>query len=48
LDEIFQIADFACIGTNDLTQFRLAVDRGAYELVELRGLLEDLPSPRGA
>jgi phosphoenolpyruvate-protein kinase (PTS system EI component) len=32
LDEIFQIADFACIGTNDLTQFMLAADRGASEL----------------
>ncbi len=34
LDEIFQIADFVCLGTNDLTQFLLAVDRNAFELAE--------------
>ena len=34
LDEIFQIADFVCIGTNDLTQFMLAADRNAHDLAQ--------------
>jgi phosphoenolpyruvate-protein kinase (PTS system EI component) len=32
LDEILQIAEFVCIGTNDLTQFMLAADRNASGL----------------
>jgi phosphoenolpyruvate-protein kinase (PTS system EI component) len=34
LDEIFQLADFVCIGTNDLTQYMLAADRDAAELAD--------------
>ena len=34
LDEILQLAEFVCVGTNDLTQFMLAADRDASELTE--------------
>lgn len=34
LDEIFRLADFVSIGTNDLTQFMLAADRDAFELAD--------------
>ncbi len=34
LDDIFQIAEFVCIGTNDLTQFMLAADRNSSELAD--------------
>ncbi len=34
LGEILQIADFACIGTNDLAQFMLAADRNAFDLAD--------------
>jgi len=34
IDEILSAADFVSIGTNDLTQFILAADRNALELVD--------------
>jgi phosphoenolpyruvate-protein kinase (PTS system EI component) len=34
LDEILELAEFVCIGTNDLTQFMLAADRDASELAD--------------
>lgn len=34
IGEILELADFASLGTNDLTQFMLAADRNALELIE--------------
>lgn len=57
LEEIFQIADFTCIGTNDLTQFMLAADRDAFELADdysvlhpgvLRAIARVVEAGRGA
>ncbi len=39
LDEIMQLADFACIGTNDLTQYMLAADRNSTELSDVYSVL---------
>lgn len=34
IDDLVEIADFLCIGTNDLTQFMLAADRNAPETLD--------------
>jgi phosphoenolpyruvate-protein phosphotransferase len=34
IGEILELADFASLGTNDLTQFMLAADRNALEVIE--------------